>query len=283
VFDSVSGAADRRDGPFFKRINIMAENSGIAWTNHTFNPWWGCVKTSAGCKFCYAEKQISIFSENFWGENSNRKFFFDRHWKDPEKWNRAAKKAGRIDRVFCGSMCDVMEDRDDLIEPRKRLFNLIEKTENLNWLLLTKRPENFSKFLPEAWLKNPRPNVWLMTTVENSDVLYRIGELAKVPAVVHGLSMEPLISRVADLPWQFAMHPEINWVIAGGESGENARPFNIDWARTILNDCKMFNVACFIKQMGSNPVNSEGLVFKSKKGEDMNEWPDDLKIREFPK
>src|SRR5688572_21886599 len=117
----------------------MGESTTITWTHHSWNPWWGCVKVSEGCKNCYAESFSKRACHDIWGPGSQRRFFGDKHWAEPIKWDRAAEKAGERRRVFCASMADVFEDRPDLVEPRRRLFELIRATPNLDWLLLTKR------------------------------------------------------------------------------------------------------------------------------------------------
>src|SRR5579859_1859246 len=120
----------------------MAANSKISWTDHTFNPWWGCVKVSPACDHCYAESFSKRVGQNIWGVDSPRRFFGDKHWTEPLKWNRdALKDFGRPARVFCASMADVFEVRDDLIPHRIRLFDLIKDTPNLLWNLLTKRAQ----------------------------------------------------------------------------------------------------------------------------------------------
>ncbi len=151
----------------------MAKNSSIEWTHHTFNPWWGCQKVSPACKHCYAE----FFSHRIghggklpliWGAGSSRRFFGDAHWAEPLRWNREAAKARTRARVFCASMADVFEVRADLVEPRKRLFQLIEQTSNLDWLLLTKRPETAADLAATCGWSSAWPtNVWAGCTVEN--------------------------------------------------------------------------------------------------------------------
>jgi protein gp37 len=122
--------------------------------------------------------------QHLWGPNAMRRIAEDEKWEEPLYWNRVAEKRNSRAQVFCGSMCDVMEDRRDLDAPRQRLYQLIEQTPFLDWLLVTKRPEQFSKFLPQSWRSNPKPNVWLMTTCENQECAdKRIPELMKVPAV----------------------------------------------------------------------------------------------------
>jgi protein gp37 len=165
-------------------------------------------------------------------------------------------------------MCDVMEEREFVSFPgdshlpteRKRLYELIERTPWLDWLLLTKRPQNFRRFLPAAWLAKPRENVWLMTTVENAEYLWRVEELLNTPAMVRGLSMEPLLGPV-DLrdingkdslcKWDrgCAMN-HLDWVIAGGESGPGARPSHPDWFRSLRDQCQAAGVAFHFKQWG---------------------------------
>ncbi|MEO0413899.1 MAG: DUF5131 family protein, partial [Verrucomicrobiota bacterium] len=122
------------------------ENSKIEWTDHTFNPWWGCEKISAGCKNCYAEGVADRFAPGLWGRFGSRRISSEKVWSDPVKWNRRAESAGVSARVFCASMADVFEERPELESPRERLFRLIEDTPNLQWLLLTKRPEAMGRY-----------------------------------------------------------------------------------------------------------------------------------------
>jgi len=118
----------------------MGKDSKIEWTHHTFNPWWGCVKVSPGCEHCYAEAFAKRVGKKVWGAQSDRRFFGDPHWREPLKWHDEAVITGERRRVFCASMADVFEDRDELIPHRIRLFQLIANTPKLDWLLLTKRP-----------------------------------------------------------------------------------------------------------------------------------------------
>jgi protein gp37 len=120
----------------------MGENSKIEWTTHTFNPWWGCTKVSEACKHCYAEAWAKRLGQRVWGPKSKRRFFTDQHWKQPLTWNRKAEGAKERPRVFCASMADVFENQTELESHRRRLWDLIEATPNLDWLLLTKRPMN---------------------------------------------------------------------------------------------------------------------------------------------
>ncbi|MBR9800577.1 DUF5131 family protein [bacterium] len=272
----------------------MAENSGIEWTDHTFNPWRGCSKVSAGTRIVASEAQ----------------------WKKPLQWNEQAKKAGTRARVFCASLADVFEDwngpirnakgeslatfgggyrpaltGDDFClltmnDVRRRLFSLIDETPWLDWILVTKRPENIRKFwtardcdtcggfgVVQTWCGNVatslqqtaddcpecsvidmefRPNVWLLTSVENQEQAdKRIPELLKCRDLspVLGLSCEPLLGPV-DLFGKFEHEWLLDWIIAGGESGPNARPMHPDWARSLRDQCQAAGVPYFFKQWG---------------------------------
>jgi len=224
----------------------MAQQSPIEWTDHTFNPWWGCVKVSAGCVNCYAEVWANRYGHDVWGVNKNRRFFSKRHWSQPIKWNQRAQLAGTRERVFCASMADVFEENDLLEDERRRLWKRIEDTPMLDWLLLTKRPENMVDYAP--WKIQWPDNVWAMTSVENQDeAIKRVGVLAEVPAQVRGLSVEPLLGPVDLSIWI----DKIDWVIVGGESGTQSRPMNIDWVRDLRSQCIESKTAFFFKQWGN--------------------------------
>src|SRR5437762_1796608 len=103
----------------------MGKDSGIEWTHHTFNPWWGCVKVSDACTYCYAETWARRVGQSLWGLDAPRRFFGDNHWREPVRWNAEAQRSGDRRRVFCSSMADVFENRSDLDEHRVRLWKLI--------------------------------------------------------------------------------------------------------------------------------------------------------------
>ena len=209
----------------------MGQFSKIEWTHHTFNPWWGCLKVSPACKHCYAETWAQRLGLELWGgARSERRFFSDTHWKEPLKWNAAAARDGMRRRVFCASMADVFEDRPDLGVWRDRLWPIIEQTPHLDWLLLTKRPENVGGFVP--WKSRWPGNVWLGTTVENQEyAIERIPLIADLPAAVRFLSCEPLLGPLKLKRWlrPAVKQRGINWVIAGGEAGHHSRPMNPLW------------------------------------------------------
>jgi protein gp37 len=230
----------------------MGENSNIPWTDDTFNTHWGCTKVAPECQNCYAEKVGKRFGTS-WGPKAFRRFFGDKHWNEPRKWQRRAEKEGRRRRVFCGSMCDVFEGRDDLNEHRERLWTLIEETPNLDWLLLTKRPENMQAMLPGSWLEYPRYNVWLGTTSGTQKSADKnIPHLLNTPALVHFVSCEPILEPV-NFEAYFAraeelIKPHYPWVIVGDESGYHRRPAKIEWVRDIQKQCEQAGVPFFFKQ-----------------------------------
>lgn len=315
----------------------MAENSKIQWTHHTFNPWRGCTKVSEGCAHCYAEsmsaRNPAVLGE--WGPTGTRVVAAESYWREPAKWNRAAEAAGGRRRVFCASLADVFEDWPGTMsaadgaalfacnecgawrtmermchgpsahypvtmdDARERLFKLIGATPYLDWLLLTKRPENVVRLtrraidpfyapggngaaepngLDAAAFGDLYPNVWLGTSAENQRRLdERAPHLLRVPARVRFVSAEPLLGPLDLRRWLDPVRG-VNWVIVGGESGAGARPFDPDWARVIVDQCQDAGVACFVKQMGQNPV---GLTVR-KKGGELDDIPADLRVREFP-
>lgn len=234
---------------FAKRFSV-AKDSKIEWTDHTFNPWWGCVKVSPACRNCYAEKWAVRVGSQVWGAKSDRRFFKENHWKEPLKWNREAKREGSRRRVFCASMADVFESRSDLVEWRRKLWDLILQTQNLDWLLLTKRPHNVSQMVPKDWLTNGwPPNVWLGTSVENQRwAEERIPLLLENNASVKFLSCEPLLGNLDLSKWM--RKGLIDWVIAGGESGAHSRPMSPHWVRSLRDQCQTFGVAFHFKQWG---------------------------------
>jgi protein gp37 len=321
----------------------MSANSKIEWTDHTFNPWEGCTKVSPGCANCYAETLVAKrYQRVKWGKGQPRRRTSEANWKEPLKWNRvyACGKCGVCDgpgnrtgspcacgaaigfqrpRVFCASLADWLDDEVP-IEWFIDLLQLIYRTPNLDWLLLTKRPQHFFVRTLEAalslvdshrdegllewlvdWSKEhvAPPNIWVGTSVEDQKRAdERIPHLLGIPARVRFLSMEPLLEDVelftdAQDPPNSAHAPDIDWVILGGESGPGARVCSVEWIRQIVQLCQFIPVPVFVKQLGSRPVTDiqdarggylgfKGLDLNDRKGGDMSEWPEDLRVREFP-
>lgn len=242
----------------------MGDRTGIEWTDSTWNPWVGCTKISAACDHCYAETWAKrAGSPKLW--HGERRRTSVANWQKPIKWNREAASEGRRHRVFCASLADFF---DNQVPPRWRddAWHRIDQTPNLDWQLLTKRPENIRKMLPTSDIGAPEwgvgwRNVWLGTTVENRATLRRADVLRGIPAAVRFLSVEPLLEYLGDVDLA-----GISWVICGGESGAHARDNNFEAnARGLLNQCKAAGVPFFGKQnVGKRPL------------------PADLDVKEFP-
>jgi protein gp37 len=247
----------------------MAKDSRIEWTHHTFNPWWGCVKVSPGCKHCYAETWAKRVGQQVWGPRAPRRELSTAYWRQPASWNAEAQRAGERRRVFCASMADVFEDRRDLDGNRKRLWGVIADTPHLDWLLLTKRPQNVSRLAP--WGDQWPANVWLGATAETQKWLdKRMAELTQLQARVLFLSCEPLLGPLDFSAWlERARRGDcrmVDWVIAGGESGHHARPMHPEWLTSIRDQCVDAGIRFHFKQWGNwLPVQPEDVNgYKSK-------------------
>lgn len=272
----------------------MAENSKIEWTDHTFNPWRGCLKVHEGCAHCYAEtmSKRNPSTLGIWGSDGKRVVAAESGWDQPLKWNRDARKDGDRRRVFCASLADVFEtwhgpiydthgrqlftiNSDEwftepewpqcrpltLDDVRRRLFSLIDATPHLDWLLLTKRPENIQRmwpdyfpggYLAEAGLMNqpgPRPNVWLGTSIslqEHADK--QIPELLKCRdmAPVLFLSIEPLLGPInliqtltgiaSDETWTEAHEWAGDCDLCGGEGFRELQDAPDEWGEDCLSE-----------------------------------------------
>jgi protein gp37 len=231
---------------------LMAKDSKIEWTHHTFNPWWGCERVSPACKNCYAEAWARRLGMNLWIKGAPRRTLSDEYWRQPLAWNKAAATTGKRARVFCASMADVFEDREDLDEARARLWRLISETPELDWLLLTKRPQHVGRMVP--WGNTWPRNVWLGTTAENQRwAERRVPLLLEQPAAVSFLSCEPLLGPINLNAWlgTGARSRGVSWVIVGGESGHRARPMNPEWARALRDQCDKHDVPFHFKQWGN--------------------------------
>jgi len=221
----------------------MAENSGIEWTTHTFNPWIGCTKVSAACDNCYAEAHDIRFKGNRWGPHADRTR--TKTWGNPRKWHRKTNGGPDRPRVFCASLADV-GDNHKSIEPqwRRDLVSLIRECPNLDFLLLTKRPQNMAKLYPDLMEDWPA-NVWMGASTENREEMLRRGEaLAKLPAKITFWSAEPLVGDLGEIPAEIMP----SWIITGGENDAHYRPVNPDWFRSIRDQCVARGVPFLFKQ-----------------------------------
>jgi protein gp37 len=240
-----------------RRSVAMGERTEISWCDHTFNTHEGCEKVSPGCTNCYAASLNEWLrgGEN-WGPKSPRRFFGDAHWAKPLRWNRSAQEAGIRRRVFCASVGDVFEDRPDLDGVRERLWNLIDVTPALDWLLLTKRPENVATMIP--WLDDdePMPNAWLGVTAENDEYATK-----RIPILLKHrdhfaklfVSYEPALGPI-NWARHFAGRCRPDWVIFGDESGRKRRPAELEWARSTRDACAKADIAFHFKQWCGDAV-----------------------------
>ena len=263
----------------------MGANSKIEWTTHTANLWWGCTAVHADCDNCYARVLSHRWGENLWGNDVPRRAIKS-VWKDLDRYQREAKKADRFDRVFVGSMMDIFEKPMPLSNPidhyentddlRQEFFTRIgaEIYPNLLFLLLTKRPSNIPKYVPAGWLEDP-PNVMYGTSpVDQKTMVTLTTQLLQVKGKKF-LSIEPQLDLIFLLGYiqNNENGPEtfydftkgIDWIIQGGESGHHKRPFNLEWARSMRDQCEDFNIPYFFKQIDKiQPI------------------PKDLQVRQFP-
>lgn len=260
----------------------MGEKTDIAWCDHTFNGWIGCMKVSRGCDNCYAETLMDKrYHRVSWGQRKTEatdasvgtrvRTSVD-NWKSPFRWARKAVRtledfdAGMITmrphrpRVFCSSLADVFDNQVDKAW-RWELWDLIERTPELDWLLLTKRPENIEIMLG-PWGRGFPPNVWLGTTVEDQEAFDKRWRILQTFNVrVRFISYEPALGELS----MKAHKTKPDWLICGGESGQGYRPMPPHWAYRIMDECAEHFVPFFFKQMaGLKPI------------------PDDLLVRQFP-
>lgn len=254
---------------------------GTVLPGFSFNPWIGCSAISPGCAHCYAEALARRLRVKF-GPGEVRRPAGDKYWEGPIKWNTQAAKAGIRRKVFCASMADVF-DNEGLAAEREWLWELIEETPNLDWLLLTKRIGNVMGMIPERWLKQLPTHVWIGVTIVNQEEADRdIPKMLRIPAAVRFLSCEPLLGPISFVGrWvnhrNPAMHENwleaLSWVIVGGESGHGARAMHPDWVRSLRDQCVAVGTPFFMKQMGGT---------RNKRGA-IEDLPEDLRVREFPR
>ncbi|MXN29979.1 phage Gp37/Gp68 family protein [Delftia sp. CH05] len=260
----------------------MSQDSKIEWTDHTFNPWEGCQRVGPGCDHCYAETRNARYSGGQainWGPGAPRRRTSVLNWNLPRRWNAQAEafqaQHGRRQRVFCASLADVFDNAVSR-EWRDDLAALILDTADLDWLLLTKRIGNAGAMLGEMFLDGPPANVWLGATVVNQAEADRdILKLLRIPASVRFLSMEPLLGPVSFEG--FFANPsniadgtnaleELDWVIAGGESGPGARPTHPNWHRELRDQCEAVGTPFLFKQWGEFAPALSGLYFHPLEG-----------------
>jgi len=275
------------------------EMTKIAWAHFTFNLWHGCVKVDPACKNCYAETMSRRWKRDIWGVDKPRLFQKPTYYDSLQKWQADAEKKNVAYRVFTMSMGDLFEiHRDPAInaqmeERRQWYWEQIEQTPNLVHMLLTKRPENIVKLAPDKWkfgageYANYPDNVWLGTSIGTNDKVDRLLDLF-LPTFAGGyfVSMEPLIEKPNKDLWVTMLQTALPTgstkvaLIAGGESGAGARRCDLQWLYDARDIAWAAGIYFFMKQTGSVLAKEMGL--KHNKGEDITEWPIDLRVQNLP-
>jgi len=255
----------------------MAENSKIQWTENTWNPWQGCRKVSPGCKYCYMYRDREKFGQDpTIVKRSN-----------PATFNKPLTRK-KPAMVFTCSWSDWFIQEAD--EWRPEAWDIIRRTPHLTYQILTKRPERIADNLPPDWGAG-YPNVWLSVSAEDQDTFnLRVPILTEILAAVQFLSLEPLLSKINfDHFFANGYLPDplnkINWVIVGGESGNNFgkwvyRPCKIDWIESIVYDCKDLKIPVFVKQLGTDLARRYRL--SDRHGGNIEEFPLPIRVRQFP-
>lgn len=231
----------------------MAENSLIEWTDHTFNPWMGCTKVSPACDNCYAENLMDTrYGQVRWGAGQPRRRTSTSTWNTPRKWNRQAEMSGNLPFVFCASLADVFDNEVDDAW-RADLFGLIEATPKLVWLLLTKRIGNVLKMVPPILPRNVAIGATMADQMEYDRDRMKLAEVKDklAPLFTFG-SFEPLLGPV--LLCKYAP----DWIIVGGESGKQARPMELDWARSLKRQSEELGRVFNFKQVGGRDAAKGG-------------------------
>ena len=271
----------------------MSDRSKIEWTDATWNPVTGCTKVSAGCAHCYAEE----FAERWRGIPGHPyEQGFDLTLR-PERLGLPMRwKKPRM--IFVCSMSDLFHE-DVPFSFINMIYERIWKAEAHTFQLLTKRPTRSLAFQRwwedtyEAVFVSPR-NLWFGTTVENQQAAdERIPLLLQVPAAIRFISVEPMLSAVDISPGYLGIdHPvsvgitSLDWLLCGAESGPGARPMDLEWARSLRDQCRAAGVPFFMKQLGSFWARETGSRWpdghRDVKGACMENWPEDLRVREYP-
>lgn len=229
------------------------ENSKIGWTHHTWNPWWGCDKVSAGCKHCYIDPIMRRSGNEPFGGPKKTSL---QSWRKPFAWNRDGIVEMERWRIFTCSMSDFFHPGADAWRPDA--WKTIKACDQLDWLILTKSPERIGERLPAGWGRG-YPNVWLGVTVESQEYLQRVDILARIPAAVRFISAEPLLGRLS-LGQRLR---KVDWVITGCENAARAkrRVMQQDWVRHVADQCLKYNVPLFHKQYyRDNQLTFDGFV-----------------------
>lgn len=292
----------------------MAQQTGISWTNRTWNPFVGCSKISPGCENCYAIRMANRLSKigttRKIYEGTVRKMANGQpNWTGVVRLNESALEKPLHWRepsmIFVNSMSDLLHESIPF-ESIRRVFDVIERCPQHMFQILTKREDGMKEFA--EWYGKVLPNVWLGVSVEDQErANQRVPVLLQTPAAVRFVSMEPLLGAIdleascegclsgvaAEITIDRNGNPDgaepmqvpyLDWVIVGGESGPNARECHIEWIERIVHDCQETGVPVFVKQLGASVwQDGERVRLNNSHGADMSEWPEHLRVREFPK
>jgi protein gp37 len=238
------------------------ENSNISWCDDSFNPWYGCARVSEACRNCYAaDLALTKGLLEDWGPGTVRKRTTEEYWRQPLRWNDEARRSGIRRRVFCASLADIF-DEEVPSEWRADLFELIRETPNLDWLLLTKRPQLIEPQLREIGVLESLPwrQIWFGTTMEDQRCFdERWLHLRQIPSVVRFISYEPALGPLI-LPE--SVRGQLHWLIAGGETTmrkNESRPSDPAWFRSVRDQCEHLGVSFHFKQWGNDLVMEDGV------------------------
>lgn len=301
----------------------MANKTRIEWTDATWNPLRGCSRISPGCTNCYAERMAARGLPGMNSPTTSEPFaimtpsgprwtgkveLIESQLEKPLKWRKPR-------RIFVNSISDTFH-KDVPDEWIDRIFAVMALCPQHTFMVLTKRADRMREYMttafmcnrifkqmvtltPERWvwvwpgMREAFKHVWLGVSVEDKLRTHRIDDLRRAPAAVRFLSLEPLLENLGTLDLT-----GIDWVIVGGESGPGARPCSVDAVRSIVRQCQDAGVACFVKQLGavicgdpaefptvhwSTPGGTRRFGLCDSKGGDMDEWPRDLRVREWPR
>ena len=262
----------------------MGEKTKIQWTDATVNFWHGCTKVSEGCKFCYMYRDKDRYGQDPKTVIKTAQSTLSGVFRELAKERATREAAGNFEplKIFTCSWSDFfIKDAD---EWRPEAWDIIRAHPEYIWQILTKRPERIQDNLPEDWGEG-WPNVWLGVSIENSDNLDRLATLFYIPAKVRFISFEPLLGPIEFTPLALMFLRGIQWAIIGGESGNETgkwtyRPADEDWLGFLMATLSGHNVPVFVKQLGTHLAKQKGL--KDRHGGDWTEWPEWLKVREFP-
>lgn len=268
----------------------MGKETGIAWTDSTSNPWWGCTKIerSPACAPCYAEAVDKRGGGGHWGRGAPRMRMSEKSRHEPYVWNRTADKFeaehGRRRRVFTLSMGDLF---DNEVDPQWRSdhMGVMEDCNRLEWQVCTKRISNLPKMiwprwdrtLGGAWPQHIGVLITVVTQAEADRDVARLREFKErfgIPWV--GISYEPAQEAIDWHDWLVraanGFGPSLDWIIFGGMSGATWKnsPFSLDWARQTRDQCREFGTAFFMKQIAAFRPTDDMI-------------PADLMIRQWPK